>query len=303
MSDLFDSPPGESLSDKSLVAEGEDEEELEMLIRSLEDLEQEFEDGEVSETDYHYLRRSYLQRIADELNRVRLTHDPQSNGNKEITAQSDHDVATGRRTGHRALGVATLERTSRYRRLSSRRGKLLVATAVFFVVAVVGVVGFATNRLPGQTPSGSLRLDQAQRMDVEISRAASLVNEGKDARAMEVYSKVLEVDPHQPQALAGLGWLEYEAGVAGSLSSLVSKGVSSEEKALTVDSHFAYAHLYLAAMLFYYYKEPDKAASQLEGFIADHPSAQLVAEAEPLIAKVFAADGHPLSKSLSIAGK
>ncbi|MCL4313856.1 MAG: hypothetical protein M1131_06965 [Actinobacteria bacterium] len=281
------------------MAEEEDREELDMLVRSLEDLEQEFENGEVSEADYRQLRIDYLQRIAERLSPLHESQDSHSETGTSVQADSvDESRGT---VGGGALSTAVVARTGRLHRAPSRKMRLLVATAGFLIVAVVGVVGFATNRLPGQTPTGSLRLDKAQRIKVEISQAASLVDEGKDVQAMAVYSKVLKLDSSQPQALAGLGWLEYEAGASAGSKSLVAKGERSEEKALAVDPSFAYGHLYLAAILFSYYKEPGKAASQLEEFIADHPSTQLVAEAYPLIVKVFAAIGHPLPKSLSMA--
>ena len=93
---------------------------------------------------------------------------------------------------------------------------------------------------------------------------------------------------YRKQALAELGWLEYEAGAEGRQSTLLSLGEGEEQQAERVDPADFAPHLYLGSMLLAQ-GDATGAVDQYRQFLADHPPRAKVSTAAPFIVKAFSA--------------
>jgi tetratricopeptide (TPR) repeat protein len=161
---------------------------------------------------------------------------------------------------------------------------LVIGLAAWAVVAHVG------PRLPGESVTGSVTLSPAQQAVRTLAQAETLESQGNDAQAVQLYETVLRQEPNQEQALAELGWLEYEAGAEAKQSTLLSLGEANEQRAEgLVPGDFA-PHLYLGSMLLAQ-GDPTGAVAQYRAFLADHPPRAKVIAAEPLIIEAFS-DAH-----------
>ena len=89
-----------------------------------------------------------------------------------------------------------------------RRGRAGVVIGVAFL-AVVAHVG---PRLPGESVTGSVTLTPAQQTARTLAQAETLESQGDAVDAVRLYELGPRQDPNQEQALAEMGWLEYEAG-------------------------------------------------------------------------------------------
>ena len=86
------------------------------------------------------------------------------------------------------------------------------AVAAFGAALVLAVSLFATNRLPGQSATGSISLSQSQQVEETLAQAATYQDQGQPVQAAQLYQSVLATHPDDEVALAQLGWLEYETG-------------------------------------------------------------------------------------------
>jgi len=104
---------------------------------------------------------------------------------------------------------------------------------------------------------------------------------------------VLARDPTQPDALAQLGWLEYEAGVASRDPAVLAKAQQLEETALRAAPDAYAPHLYLGSMLL---AEGDNtgAVAQYRQFLADAPPTAEVRAAQQFIDEAFEAVHQPV---------
>jgi hypothetical protein len=246
------------------------EDERSFLLRSLEDLDREHEAGDLSDEDHAALHDEYVARAAAVL---RSADAPPAPVAKEIAAPA----------------VTPAPRPAR------RRRRRVVTAGVVVVLGVVvwAVVAHVSNRLPGQTPTGSISLSSSQQTERTLAQAQSLEGEGDVVDALRLYGSVLQQHPNQEEALAEVGWLEYEAGAGGRNASLLARGEQEEQKAERVDGHAFAPHLYLGSMLLAQGDAPG-AVAQYRLFLADHPPRATVTEAVPFLKKAFAQDHQPL---------
>jgi cytochrome c-type biogenesis protein CcmH/NrfG len=180
---------------------------------------------------------------------------------------------------------------------------LVVAAVLCFVIVAGGlVVARATNRLPGQTASGSVSLTDDQRLAQQLLQARVLAGQGEDLDAIKVYDKVLAVAPRQPEALAYRGWLLRLAGVAGHDQALIAQGRASVVAAVAQDPTYPDARVFLGFILFQDDRNPVGATEQFRAFLADHPQAQMVALTRDVVAQAFAAVGQPVPAASSPSG-
>ena len=152
-------------------AVGELEEQRDFLLRSIDDLDREFEAGDLSEDDYRTLRDDYTTRAAAVLRAIDGTSAP-------------------------APTAATTER--RTQRVVWIVGILVLALGAGWLVATS-----AGERVAGDAASGSIPEASTDR----IARAQRLVREGDILEAVKVYDELLDDDPENPVALAERGWL------------------------------------------------------------------------------------------------
>jgi cytochrome c-type biogenesis protein CcmH/NrfG len=154
------------------------------------------------------------------------------------------------------------------------------------VAAFLSVVVHVGPRLPGESVTGSITLTPAQQLQQDLADAETLEDQGNAAGAVQMYGTVLHQDPNQEQALAEVGWLEYQAGAQARASHLLSLGQEEEQRAATLDPGDYAPHLYLGTMLLAEAK-PKQAVAQYQHFLADHPPQTQVRAAVPFIDKAF----------------
>lgn len=279
------------------------------LSRSLADAEAEHRAGDLSDADHAAL----VERDTARLAAVDACLEALASGAPGVTAP-EAGVATpgsaadavgpcaevgGRSTtpvgaGRRPAGPRPAAR----RRPRRQRVLLGGAVTAFAAAAALGVSLVATHRLPGQTVSGSISLSHQQQLVEQLDQAASEENAGHFGLATQLYQKVLAADPTNEVALAQLGWLEYQTGVAGSDPSLAASGQAKLERAVSLVPADYAAHLYLGTVLAARRGEAKAAVAQFGDFLADHPPASVVAEAAPVLRRAYASAGAPLPASV-----
>jgi hypothetical protein len=257
------------------MTRGELEDERTFLLRSLEDLDREHEVGDLSDEDHATLRDGYIARTAEVL---RSLDGSAPSGAVTTAPASGARPASGRPKG----GKLGTRRRTRY--------VVIGAVAVVIVAAFLSVVVHVGPRLPGESVTGSITLTPAQQLQQNLADAETLENQGNAAGAVQMYGTVLHQDPHQEQALAEVGWLEYQAGAQARDSHLLSLGQEEEQRATTLNPGDYAPHLYLGTMLVAEGK-PGPAVTQYQHFLADHPPEAQVRAAVPFIDKAFTEAG------------
>jgi hypothetical protein len=258
------------------------EDERSFLLRSLADLDREHEAGDLSEEDYAVLRDGYVARTAEVLRSL--------DGATPSAGGSSDGVRPGPRV--RRAGARPAERG---RRRPGRRRRILVTAGVVAVAgcAVWAVVTEAGIRLPGESATGSVTLTGSQQTERTLAQAETLENEGDVVDALKLYQSVLQRAPTEEEALAEVGWLEYEAGAQGAKGKVLALGESEEQRAEAVDPGAFAPHLYLGSMLLAQ-GDPDGAVVQYRQFLADHPPRATVTEAVSFITEAFTQAHEPV---------
>lgn len=279
--------------------------EREFLTRSLADAEEEHGAGDLATADYEALRRRDEARLAAVEARL---------------AESAPEAAVdGTGAGKGAAGPAPMEAApdaaltgpkSRAKgsptppsRRRVRRNRLLAVVGVAAVVAaiVLLVIDLASPRLPGQPITGSVTLNSAKQVEEQLAQAADLVNEGTARStdlALAVYREILSEDPHQPQALAETGWIEWQGGRAEHDTTLESAGRSLVEESIAVEHDDYAAHLYLGTIELEG-GDPTGAVAQYTTFLAEDPPSSVLATAASLVRQAFTEAGRPVPGALT----
>ncbi|MHB8293315.1 MAG: tetratricopeptide repeat protein [Acidimicrobiales bacterium] len=256
--------------DAELLAELEDEKAF--LLRSLDDLDDEREAGDIAEADYEQLRGSYTARAAEVI--------------RELEAMSGAPLAARpgpvRQRAEPPLGPPT-RRGGVLRAVGSRAFRRVVAAALavsFAAAAGVLVARYSGNRLPGQTATGGITLNIATRM----AQAEALVSKGDPLGAIKDYQAILARHPNQPQPLAYEGWVLHLVAMQSRNPTLSAQAASLVQRAVSIDPHYADARFFYGMILIYEHR-PAAAVPQLQAFLADNPPSQLVAQVKALLAK------------------
>lgn len=159
--------------------------ERDFLLTSLDDLEREHAAGDVDEHDYAELSDDYTTRAA-----------------RVIRAIEANQV-----------------RAAAPRSPSTRRRALVVAggVAVFALLAGVLVAQASGRRQAGDNLTGDIREATAE----QLEQAAALVQEQRLDEAIAVYDEILEEQPDHVEAMTYKGWLQFQSGDAGGLSTML----------------------------------------------------------------------------------
>jgi cytochrome c-type biogenesis protein CcmH/NrfG len=160
------------------------------------------------------------------------------------------------------------------------------------------VVAHVGPRLPGESVTGSVTLTPTQQTARTLAQAETLESQGDAVDAVKLYGTVLRRQPNQEQALAELGWLEYEAGADAKKATLLSLGEGEEQRAEQVDPGDYAPHLYLGSMLLAQ-GDATAAVAQYRDFLADHPPRAKVTAAVPFIVQAFS-EAHQTPPSLPV---
>jgi len=280
------------------------EERRRFLRLSLADADAEYLAGDLSDKDYLALRHRDLLRLAalevrtDEVDGagavrpagdVIVADDPVDAGGSAPSGR--HSGATEEPAPTDPTGGAAASTSRRGRR---SRWYLGGAVAAFGAALVVGVSLFATDRLPGQTPTGSVSLSQDQQVAQSLAQAAALENQGQDGQAAQLYQSVLDGHPGNEVALAQLGWLEYRTGRSGGSASLVGDARAKLNRAVRLAPGDFAARLYLGTVLWQQDGNAPAAVEQYRRFLADGPPPTIVNQAAPVVRQAYQAAGLPL---------
>ena len=194
------------------------------------------------------------------------------------------------RTGQR---VGAIGRRPARRR--GRNGWFLAGAVVCFAAALaVAVPLFTSDRLPGQTATGSVSLSPSQQLARSLDQAAAVENEGQLGLAAQLYQSVLTAHPDDEVALAQLGWLEYRIGTAGDSASLLTDARAKLNRAAALDPGDYAVHLYLGTVLLDQDGNAAGAADQFRQFLAAGPPATVLSQAASTVRSAFTRAGEPV---------
>jgi cytochrome c-type biogenesis protein CcmH len=279
------------------------------LEQSLADVDVEYLAGDLSDKDYLALRRRDMARLAA---LVMAIAEVRGGSRDQVPAGvivADEPIAMHDRTSAGELdpeprdapvaGAPEHRPAPRSRR--SRRSWWFLggAVAAFGAALIVAVSLFASNRLPGQTATGSITLSQTQQIEETLAQAAAYQNGGQLAQAAQLYQSVLNKHPDNEVALAQLGWLEYETGQQGTSSSLVSDARAKLNRAVQLDPDDYAVRLYLGTVLLQQDGNAAGAVDQYKQFLADSPPSTVVQQAAPELREAYQKAGLPLPSRLA----
>ena len=257
--------------------------EQEFLLRSLDDAESEHDAGDLSDADYEVLVTRDRQRLV-EVVRALSAIGPAAPDEARAPSPPETPPPPGtRRNEWRRIGI--------------------VAACFLIVAGVVILVAHAVSpRLPGQSISGGITVSKEQLIEQQLSQALTLNNGGKVLEALQLYNKVLHEDPDDPDALAAVGFLEWNYGTEGDSPTLKAEGRKEEEKAIRVAPTFYGGHLFLGLILLNQDHAPAAAVKQFNDFLADHPSAGEVQSVAALVRGAYTEAGVPVPAALTAGG-
>jgi cytochrome c-type biogenesis protein CcmH len=282
------------------------EERKRFLDQSLADADAEYLAGDLSDKDYLTLRRRDMSRLAalagggtSVVVGATAAEPPTASSavivvDEPLVADPPDPVTVG--ASPEAPGDPSPAGPARVRtRRSRRNGWFLVgAVAAFGGALILAVTLFASNRLPGQTATGSITLSQSQQIDESLAQAATYQNQGQLTDAAQIYASVLAKHPANEVAMAQLGWLEFETGHQTDSAALISEGRSKLNRAVTLDPGDYAVRLYLGTALLQQDDNAAAAVAQYRDFLADSPPTALVQQAGSELRQAFQQAGQPV---------
>ncbi|MHB1535971.1 MAG: hypothetical protein ACYC1D_15450 [Acidimicrobiales bacterium] len=251
-------------------APGAREEECEFFLRSLRDLEAERSSGDIGEADYQALKDDYTARAAAAL---RALAGEARQGSTD--ALHDEDEVGYDDTVPKSAPAASAHR---------RRRLLITAAAIILVLAGIGwaITGAISARAPGEVISGQAIGQTA--VDQHLLAAAKAENHGDAVGAVKQYQAVLKLNPTNPEALTGEGWLLAQT----QQPALLRKGLGMLQDAERVAPDYLPAHVYRGIALL---SEGDNSAAipELQYYLAHRPDPALRAKVAQALAAAQAA--------------
>ena len=223
--------------------------EQQFLLRSLRDLDNEREAGDIDDADYAALRDGYISRTA------------------AITRELDGASATP------AVSRNWVRR-------------LLVVTCVIAVGAGAGVwvARQSGQRLPGQSSSGAIEQSTSG-----LLASARQLNFSEPGKAIDLYSQVLKLEPDNAEALTYRSWiLALTARAAtGSVKQLaLVTAVNDLLRAQKIDNEYPDAHCFLGIVYFRFLNSASLAKPQLDTCKAMNPPTEVQSFVDAIVADV-----------------
>jgi len=234
------------------------EEERRFLLRSLADLDREYQAGDIDEHDYRELRDGYTVRAAATLRAIE--------------------------DGRSALPPKPAANWTR---------RLLI---VVLTVALIGIVWWAlaassAQRLAGQTPTGFDPRDERTTL-IAQARAASMSD---PAGAAELYGMVLDSEPDDVEALTYRGWTlalsTRQMEDSDAIVTTLTDAVESLGRAIEVDPDYADPYCFLGIIQARFLDLPDSALGFLDECLAANPPADVAGMVQALRDSVAAESG------------
>jgi cytochrome c-type biogenesis protein CcmH len=188
----------------------------------------------------------------------------------------------------------------------SRRQRFLLGGSVVALsgAIVLVVVLIAVPRLPGQTETGSITLSQQQKIAQTLAQAAVDEDAGNFGQAAQLYNQILSQSPHQAQATAQLGWLDYQVGSSGNSATLTAEGRKLVQQAVKLDPQDFAGHLYLGTILLLQDHDATGAVAQYQQFLGATnpvPGALVIKQAAPYIRQAYTQAGVALPSQVPAA--
>jgi tetratricopeptide (TPR) repeat protein len=208
------------------------EEEREFLLNSLRDLEREYSAGDVDHDDYITLRDGYVARAAA------LTREIEGTAN----------VVDGEESG-----------------LGRKLAKMFGVVAIVIAIAVASgwwVASQSGQRLPGQSSSGGIEMSSS----VRLSLARSL-NFSDPARAIQLYTDVLKIEPDNVEALTYRSWLLTLSASGASedvKNAAYATAIDDLLRAVELDPTYPDSQCFIGIVYFRILEDADKAKPYLE---------------------------------------
>lgn len=190
------------------------EEERKHLLRSLRDLDAEYQAGDVDDDDFATLRDDYTARAAAVLRTI-------DDGRESMAAARP------------------------------RRSPLRTAITVLGVVAVAVFAGWAVARSSGERTAGQTMTGADPRDEASVALTEARLLMGQDpVAALERFDQVLADDPDHAEALTYRGWLLYTtlgtSGMEGTADEATQDARESLSRAAEADPTYADPHCFLA---------------------------------------------------------
>jgi tetratricopeptide (TPR) repeat protein len=224
--------------------------EQQFLLRSLRDLDNEREAGDIDDADYAALRDGYIARAA---------------------------AITRELTG---IEAATP---------SVQRGWLRRILVIVCVIAVAAGSGIwvarqSGQRLPGQSASGAI--EQSTSGLLATARQLNFSDPGK---AIEVYTQVLKLEPDNPEALTYRSWilaLTARAATGNVKQLALVTAVNDLMRAQKIDNQYPDAHCFLGIVYFRFLNSASLAKPQLDTCKALNPPTEVQSFVDSIVADV-----------------
>lgn len=236
------------------------EEERDFCLRSLRDLDAEFEAGDMDEADYRTLRDAYTVRAATALRAL--------GGAPGGGVPGGGAPAASVANGAHAVPAGQAQPLPRRRWGWRRRAGVALGALAIAAAASWAVVASSATRLPGQQITG--QAVGSGQIASELLAAQHSLAKGDDVAALKDYQKVLSSQPGQPEALTGAGWLLAQT----QQPSLLKQGLAMLASAERAAPDYAPAHLYRGVALL---SEDDYADAipELQWYLGHSPDPQL----------------------------
>ncbi|HEY2562092.1 MAG TPA: hypothetical protein VGI44_00190, partial [Acidimicrobiales bacterium] len=298
------------------------------LERSLADARAEHDAGDLSDADYQALSRRDRGRLeaidarivalegADPAPDILVTAAaasgaagaavPSARTTASYRAGSSADGApqTEPESAEPTAPAPTPASTPRPRRSRQQRFLLGGSVVALSGAIVLVVVLIAVPRLPGQTETGDITLSQQQKIAQTLAEAAADEDTGNFSQAAQLYNQILSQSPHQPQATAQLGWLDYQVGSSGNSATLTSEGRKLVQQAVKLDPQDFAGHLYLGTILLLQDHNATGAVAQYRQFLGATnpvPGASVIKQAAPYIRQAYTQAGVALPSKVPAA--
>lgn len=218
------------------------EEERRFLLRSLADLEREYEAGDVDDVDYRELKDGYTVRAATTLRAI-------EDGRSALPPRPPANWP-------RRIGAGA------------------------FVLLLIGIVWWALSassaqRLPGQELSG---LDPRDERQVVLAEARS-VQASQPAAAAALYQQVLDAEPDNVEALTYRGWTLTLSAIGETDTDVITATLRESVELLTtaidLDPAYPDPHCFLGIVQGRFLDRPDAALPYLDTCLELNPPADI----------------------------
>jgi len=224
--------------------------EQQFLLRSLRDLDNEREAGDIDDADYAALRDGYIARTA------------------AITREL------------KGIEAATPV---------VKRGWLRRILVVVCVIAVAAGAGIwvarqSGQRLPGQSASGAIEQSTSG-----LLATARQLNFSDPCKAIELYTQVLKLEPDNPEALTYRSWilaLTARAATGNVKQLALVTAVNDLMRAQKVDDQYPDAHCFLGIVYFRFLNSASLAKPQLDTCRAMNPPKEVQSFVDSIVAEV-----------------